>query len=169
MNIISLGSERMAMSFDDLEININQIYYNNLTFVIRLLTYDELVRINSIQTDDTLINLILEEDVFNLALIEIVGINEEVDLENMEAGIVSSVSGAIINSSNFYFTDIEGGMEKENIESNVFNQMQLIVAKNFNIQFKDILLMSIDELVRKFSLYQKTYPGEALSFDNQEE
>ena len=159
----------MAMSFDDLEININQIYYNNLTFVIRLLTYDELVRINSIQTDDTLINLILEEDVFNLALIEIVGINEEVDLENMEAGIVSSVSGAIINSSNFYFTDIEGGMEKENIESNVFNQMQLIVAKNFNIQFKDILLMSIDELVRKFSLYQKTYPGEALSFDNQEE
>jgi len=169
MNIISLGSERMAMSFDDLEININQIYYHNLTFVIRLLTYDELVRINSIQTDDTLINLILEEDVFNLALIEIVGINEEVDLENMEAGIVSSVSGAIINSSNFYFTDIEGGMEKENIESNVFNQMQLIVAKNFNIQFKDILLMSIDELVRKFSLYQKTYPGEALSFDNQEE
>ncbi|RLA65740.1 MAG: hypothetical protein DRQ78_04990 [Epsilonproteobacteria bacterium] len=169
MNIISLGSARMAMSFDDLEININQIYYNNLTFVIRLLTYDELVRINSIQTDDTLINLILEEDVFNLALIEIVGINEEVDLENMEAGIVSSVSGAIINSSNFYFTDIEGGMEKENIESNVFNQMQLIVAKNFNIQFKDILLMSIDELVRKFSLYQKTYPGEALSFDNQEE
>jgi len=168
MNIISLGSERMAMSFDDLGVNINQIYYNNLTFIIRLLTYDELVRINSINTNDSLINLILEEDVFNLCLIEIVGINEEADMENMEAGVVSSISGAIINSSNFYFTDVEGGMEKENEDSNVFNQMQLVVAKNFNIQFKDVLKMSIDELVRKFSLFQATYPNEALSFNKEE-
>ena len=168
MNIISLGSERMAMSFDDLEVNVNQVYYNNLTFIIRLLTYDELVRLNSIRTEDAFINLIIEEEVFLLVLEEIVGIEEEIDTENIEAGIISTISGAVINSSNFYFSDIEAGIEKEMQDSNVFNQMQLVVAKNFNIQFKDVLMMPIDELVRKFSLFQATFPSEALEFKSEE-
>ena len=157
------------MSFDLLEINLNGIYYNNLTFVIRLLTYDELSRINSIQTQDALINLVLEEDVFQLTLLEVVGIEDEIDLDSMEAGIVSTISGAVINCSNFYFQDVEAGVAKEMQESNIFNQMQLVVAKNFNIQFKDILVMPIDELVRKFALFQVTFPSEALDFNREEE
>jgi len=168
MNIISLGSERMAMSFDTLAIDINGYYYNNLTFIIRLLTYDELIRVNSIRADDAVINLIIEEDVFSICLIEIVGIEDEVNINVMEAGIISTISGAIISASNFYFSDVPAAIEKESSESTVFNQMQLVVAKNYNIHFKDVIDMPVDELVRKFSLFQSTFPNEALNFNREE-
>jgi len=168
MNIISLGSERMAMSFDTLEISINEVYYDNLTFIIRLLTYDELIRVNSIKTSDAVINLVIEEDIYELTLIEIVGIEEEVNINTMEAGVISTISGAIINSSNFYFSDVQAAIEKEASESSIFNQMQLVVAKNYNINFKDVINMPVDELVRKFSLFQATFPSEALAFNREE-
>ena len=169
MNLVSLGSEKMAISFNDLEITINDMLYRNLTFIVRLLTYDELSRVNMINTDNSLINIVIEEDIYNLAVEQVVGIDEEIDVESMEAGIVSTISGIILNSSNFYFNDPLASVDKESTGSTIFNQMQLVVAKNYNIQFKDILSMPIDELVRKFSLYQTTYPNEALSFSNNQD
>lgn len=159
----------MAISFNDLEITVNEIPYRNLTFIVRLLTYDELVRVNSINASDNLITLIIEEDIYSLVAEKIVGIDEEVDMDNLEAGVVSTIAGIVLNSSNFYFNEPLSAIDRESGESSIFNQMQLIVAKNFNIEFKDILKMPIDELVRKFSLFQNTFPNEALSFnDNQD-
>lgn len=169
MNIISLGSEKLALSFDELEININGVYYDNLTFIVRLLTYDELMRTNGIRTGDPSINLILEEEVFDIVLLEIIGIDDKIDKATIEAGVISTVTSAVINSSNFYISNIHAAIEKEEKESTVMNQIQLIVAKNFNIQFKDIINMPIDELVRKFALFQKTFPSEALEFKDKQE
>jgi len=170
MNIVSLGSERIAISFKDIEVNINNEYYNNITFIIRLLTYDELVRVTSLDTENSIINLIIEEDIFATSLISISGINTEmgIDIEGMEAGVISTIASAIINTSRFYLADIEASIEKEKRESTVFNQMQLVVAKNFNIQFKDVIKMPIDELVRKFALFQETFPNESLVFNKEE-
>ncbi|MDB4533404.1 hypothetical protein N9242_00930 [Vicingaceae bacterium] len=168
MGIISLGSERIAVSFDELSININGASYENITFIVRLLTYDELVRVNSINTDDPVVNLIIEEDIFNITLYDVVGLGKDIDINEIEAGVISTISSAIMNSSNFYFSDPQAAIVKEEKESTLFNQMQLIVAKNYNILFKDIIKMPIDELVRKFALFQTTFPDQALEMKKEE-
>lgn len=140
-----------------------------LTFIVRLLTYEELVKVNSISVDDVSISMLLEEDVFELVLHEIVGLSAHIDIDRIEAGIISTISGAVISASNFYFLDIHSGLKKAQTESTIFDQMQLVVAKNFNIEYKDVLLMPIDELARKFALFQATFPDQALSFDTNNE
>lgn len=166
MSIFSLSSEKMAMTFDnELAININGDSYTGLTFIVRLLTYEELLKVNSVAADNPLISVLLEDEIFDLVIQEVIGISDLLDTDIIEAGIISTISGAVISASNFYFKDAHAGIAKASQESTIFDQMQLVVAKNFNIEYKDVLLMPIDELARKFALFQATFPDQALTFD----
>lgn len=170
MSLFSLGSEKRAITFRDLAIDISGETYTGLTFIVRLLSYEELIKINSIKQEDPEIAFLLEEDVFELVLDHIVGLPLEsgIDIDYMEAGIISTISAGVMYASNFYFNNVHAGIQRGLTESTIFDQMQLVVAKNFNIQYKDVLLMPIDELARKFALFQTTFPDQALAFDNEQ-
>lgn len=166
MSLFSLSSEKMAMTFSsELAVNINGDSFVGLTFIVRLLTYEELLKVNAVNADNNFISLLLEDEIFELVLHEVIGISDPLDTDLIEAGIISTISGAVIAASNFYFMDVHAGIAKASQESTIFDQMQLVVAKNFNIEYKDILLMPIDELARKFALFQATFPDQALTFD----
>lgn len=166
MSIFSLSSEKVAMTFsEDIAVDISGDSYTGLTFIVRLLTYEELLKINSVAADNPFISILLEDEVFSLVVQEVIGISDLLDTDTIEAGIISTISGAVISASNFYFMDAHAGIAKASQESTIFDQMQLVVAKNFNIEHKDVLLMPIDELARKFALFQATFPDQALTFE----
>ena len=170
MQVLSLTDDRMAMTFHNRIININGANYKSLTFIVRLLTYEELIRINAIAVDDTYLTLLIEDDIFNTVVESVVGLEGiEIDIDTIDAGIVSTIAGAVTSSSNFYLHNVEQGIKDEAANSTVYDQMQLVVAKNYNIDFAEVRKIPLDVLVRKFGLHQVTFPQDSLTFEQDQQ
>lgn len=167
MGILSLSSNKVSMTFgDEIPISLYGHSYLGVTFILRLLTYEELLKVGALPTLSPGAAIELEDEVFSLVVDEALGLGPDIDLDNLEAGIVSSVAGAVLGASQFYFRDVKAGIEKGSGEYSVFDQMQLVVANNFNIPHQEVVAMPIDELARKFALFQATFPSQALEFND---
>jgi len=158
MNILSIKSHNFAINFKDIAITIGNEIYSNLTFIFRLMTIDELMRLNSLNTDNLMVKLEAEEEIFNLCLIDVIGLDKKIDLDKIESGIISTIAVVIVKRSTYYLLNTEEALQKEPEYLTIYDQMQLMVCKHFNMNFNEVVNLPIDDLIRKFALIQITFP-----------
>lgn len=165
MDIVSIGQNRYSISLPFVEIEVEDYILTDPVFIVRLLTYSEILNYLKYDKDiNPVSNLVVEEEIFLLCIDEIAGIDNlsSVDLTSIDAGIVSTVAGVIIEESISYVNDFEARLDSESQEVILFDQIELVVSKNFNIDYESIKKMSVNELFKKYATFCKTYPNEAL-------
>ncbi len=169
MNILSLGEDKMSISFPDIDISINGQVYSNLVFIVRLLTYDEVLRLLKFNTDNGLSNSLIEEDVFDLIFDKVLGIEETVDTEDIEAGIISTIVGAIQSKSLQHIYSTEALVAQYESELSGLDSIQAIVSRYFNTPYDEVRSYPVNKLLKRFALFKSTFPAEAAMISGEEE
>jgi hypothetical protein len=167
MNILSIKQGKVSMSLGDLNVSIGGVIYNNLVLIARLLTYDEVIRLDSFDSTNPLANALIEDDVFDLVFERILGFPDdvEIDKDEIEAGIISTVTYAIITRSIEHVTSADALLEQYESELNAIDTMQAVVSRYMCTPFQDIVDLPINELFKRFALVKKTYPHEITRTD----
>lgn len=164
MNLLSTGVNSWLVTIED------TTSYGTLAFIVRLLTYEEMVRVTGINISTTAIKISLEDDIYDLCVTRILGFEnvKDLDVNTIDAGVITSVSKCIYETSKRYYNNPEQLIEESLSESTLFDQMKLVVANGYNIDHRIVQDLPIDELMRKFALYQATFPQSALTFSDDE-
>lgn len=164
MNLLSTGVNSWLINLPDVS------YYGRLSLVVRLLTYEEMVRVVGIDITTSNIKISLEDDIFALCVQRVLGFEDLSDVRfgDLEAGLISTVAKCIYETSKRYYNNPEQLIEESLSESTLFDQMKLVVANGYNIDHRIVEGLPIDELMRKFALYQATFPQSALTFNDDE-
>jgi hypothetical protein len=170
MNIISMAQGKISIAFNTIDVEVNGVPYTNLMFIVRLLSYDELKRVDSFNTGSELANLIIEDEVFNLVFEEIVGLDEEIILDSLEAGIVSTIAGTVIEQSYFYVNNkLDKVLEKEESEISVIDQMQFLISHSYTMDFEKVRQLPINEIFKMYAVIKRTFPALELKVEDQNE
>lgn len=162
MNILSVGDGKVCISLSGLQTTIDNLIFDDLSIIARLLTYDEVLRLNSFTVSTDLGNLLVEEDVFSLTFERIVGLPDDIDLdiENMEAGIIATVSYAIITKSISHIVQAEQYIDNYVSEVTPIESMQMIVARYSSTSFDDVSKYPINKLFSQFAVIKTAFPHE---------
>lgn len=161
MNLVSIPSGKISISFPDTQITVNGVIYNNLVFIGRLLSGQEVARIESFSVYQELSNLLIEEDIFDMCIESVVGADEDIlasDIE--EAGIVSSISGAILSKSKEHFTSSESLLNSYYLQVQEYEQICAIVSRFLNISYEEIISMPVNDVFKRFAIVQNTFRSE---------
>lgn len=166
MSLLSIPRRQVSISLRN-GVNINGYIYNNITAIARLLTYEELLRLDSFQTSTDLANVVVEDDVFRLTFDRFLGFPDgmEVDYNSMEAGVVSTISYAIIAKSVAHVLNYEQHLMMYEAEGTAVDSMQLIVSRYTSTPFADVVKYPINILFAQFALIKKTFPNEIILGD----
>jgi hypothetical protein len=159
----------MSISFPDVDISIGGLQYSNLVFVIRLLTYDEVLRLLRFNTKSGLSDALIEEDVFDLVFDKILGIDEPIDIDDIEAGIVSTISGVVQAESLKHIYSTEALVSQYENELSGLDSIQAIVSRYFNTPYDEVRSYPVNKLLKRFALFKSTFPAEAALISGEKE
>jgi hypothetical protein len=161
MNILDIGEDRMSISFPDIDISINGIPYSRLIFIVRLLTYEECIKLHRFKSVEGLAGTLLEEDVFDLVFDKIVGIDDPINIDDIEAGIISTIVGAVQSKSLEHLYHSEALLQKYENEISAIEGMQAIISRYFNESLDSVRRYPLNKLLKRFALFRATFPQEA--------
>lgn len=159
MNLISIPSGKISVKLNQ-AVTINDVRYNELIAICRLLTLDEINRIDNLAINNLESQILVEEDIFNIAFECFVGIEEAFDLDGLEAGVISTISKAILDSSYSYIINIESQLQQIRGGIMLIDNMQAIIARYLNINFLEVIKLPINEVYRLFAICEATFPEE---------
>lgn len=171
MNIVSLEKGKVSISING-PITFNDNIYSNLVFIGRLLSLEELARVDSFSSESKEYNLVVEDNVFDLAVEGIVGFDDDIlsniNRDKLEAGIISTVSLAIIAKSYFYYRNAEKilGLLSEEVE--IVDSINAVVSRYTCTPYDEVRKLPINELMKRFAILQKTFPNEIRLQRNEE-
>jgi hypothetical protein len=170
-SIISIGEDKYLLNLRNVYVTINNTRYNGLTIIYRLLTYDELRVIDRLLPDEkdnrinsSAVSAETEEDIFRKCVYHIFGIDnhEEIDLDDIEAGIVSTVAGLILKTAYSHIQAIGQHIDNYSASITIFDQIKLIICRNYHISYSEVCKLSIDQLLKQYAVVATTYPSEAI-------
>lgn len=167
MNILSIKQGKISISLGDINTTINGVIYNNLVIIARLLSYDEVVRLDSFDSTNPLANALIEDDVFDLTFERILGLPDDVEInkDELEAGIISTITYAIIARSIEHVTAAERILGDYEKDLDAIETMQAMVSRYLSTPFDDVMKLPMNELFRRFALIKKTFPHEIVQTD----
>lgn len=177
-SLVTLGEDKYLCRLKDKTFNINNVLYPDLTIIFRLLTFDELKVVDKLLPDEkdkpdfsSSIKLELEEDIFRKCVYQIFGVSDikDIDLDTLEAGLISTVSGLILRRSYDHVQDFSGWLNKYIGSAQIYDQIKLYVSRYFNMTYKEVQELPIDILLKKYAVFHATFPNEALKLDGQQE
>lgn len=166
-------------------VTIGDAVYANASFVCRLLTINELMHIdrytgviNDIMhegkefdfEDDWFfierdaigeVKLVVEEEVFARCCIGVLGANVLIDIENIEAGVVSKIGQAILRRSLDLYINYDRYTEEfTNLKSRYFDIIKSLLCRYQNAKMEELDVMPIDQLLRRFAMLRAAFPKE---------
>lgn len=148
------------MPLTGLTATINNTIYKDPIVVGRLLTVDELKRITSFNLDNPVARLTVEDDILNEAFYSFLGITDQVDWDEVEAGIADTIINGLVLKSLAYANDPIGKVEETKAGINVLHQMQAIVSRFLSTPFSEVELLPINELFRRYTICLTTFSQE---------
>lgn len=162
MKILSIESGKISIAMGDIDVTIGGIIYKNLTFIARLLTYDELLRLESIAASSEYASILMEEDLFDTVIERILGFPEDqtINKDDMEAGIVSTISYAIMTKSLAHIVNAGAHTETYMDKVSVIDSMQVVVARYTSTPISEVVKYPINILFSRFAAIKKTFPYE---------
>lgn len=172
MKIISLGQNRYSIVLPQVEIDLENIRLREPVFIVRLLTISEtlnFLKFNS--AEDQLSNLMIEEEIFNLVVESIPGLDDigtSIKDLDIEAGIISTISGTVLSLSIDYIHSFKEKIEAHKEEVKILDQMELLICSNFNVPYSEVEKYSIDKVFTMYSTIARTIPGQELKLEEDE-
>lgn len=166
-SLISIGEDKYLCHLRNILITIGEREFNGLTVIFRLLTVDELKIADRLipSTADPVgnanaISLEVEEDIFNKCVYHIFGLESksEIDLDTVEAGVISTIAGLILRRSYEHIERFEYFLQAYVGSINMFDQLKLVIVRYYNISYKEVCALPIDELVKKYVVLRATFP-----------
>jgi hypothetical protein len=169
-NLLHSGRHGIIMPLLGISATINSVIYKEPIAIGRLLTVDELERINAFNLDNPTARIAIEDDILNNAFKSFLGIAENVDWEETEAGVIDTIINGIVLKSVSYSTDPVGKIEELKTRINVLHQMQAIVSRFLSTPFSEVEQLPINELFRRYTICLLTFPQEVkpISIGNNE-
>ncbi len=178
ISLTSIGEDKYLTHLKGITVEINKQLYDGLTIIFRLLTFAELKVIDRMipDTKDSAKNAgaisgDLEEDIFFKCVHHIFGIGDvgDIELDELEAGVISTVSGLILGKSYQHVTHVTEMIDRYKSSVSVIDSIQLMVCKHYNTSLEYISKLPIDELFKKYATIDSTLPGQGLKFTDPNE
>jgi hypothetical protein len=105
--------------------------------------------------------ILVEEEVFKRCFLGIVGIDDPVDMDTIEAGVVSLVGQAVLRRSLDLYVNFAQYLEVfENQKSSIFDLMKSLLCRYQNETIDSLDMMPIDKLLRRFAMIRAAFPKE---------
>ena len=164
MNLVSIETGKVSINING-PITISNNIYDSLTFIGRLLSIEELFRLDRFLTNSIEAESILEESIFDLCVEDIVGFNEKysqetIDKDAIEAGVITTVSYAILLKSQRYALGDKASMEEISASITVLDSMIMAVSRFSSTPYDEVKKLPINEVFRRFAIINKVFPGQ---------
>lgn len=159
-NIFNSGIHGVSIPLTGLEVTINGNVYKDPICIARLLTVDELERVNRFDTTSPKSRALIEEDIIENTFESFIGITSDVDWGDIEAGIITTIVDAIVLKSVEYASDIISSLEEFTCQINILHSIQAIVSRFTSTPFSDVEDLPISELLRRYAICIATFPEE---------
>lgn len=167
--IFNSGEHGVAITLSGLEVTINGNIYNEPICIARLLTIQELERLESFKSDTEISKAILDQELVNLVFVSFLGITDTVDWEEIEAGVITTIADAIKAKSMQIAFDVTGYINFSQQQLGVYHSIQAIVSRFLSTPFDVVEKLPINELLRRYAICQMTFPQEVQPITNAEE
>lgn len=166
-------------------VTIGDAVYANVQFVCRLLTINELMHIDRYTSvindimhegvefdfddewffierdaiDD--VKLAVEEEIFIRCCLGVLGASVQVDISNIEAGVVTKIGQAILRRSlDLYINYDKYTEEFTSLKQRYFDIIKSLLCRYQNAKMEELDIMPIDQLIRRFAMLRAAFPKE---------
>ena len=166
-------------------VTIGDAVYLNAQFVCRLLTINELMHIDRYTSvindimhegvefdfedewffierdaiDD--VKLAVEEEIFIRCFLGVLGVSVQVDISNIEAGVVTKIGQAILRRSlDLYINYDKYTEEFTSLKQRYFDIIKSLLCRYQNAKMEELDIMPIDQLIRRFAMLRAAFPRE---------
>lgn len=169
MNTIDYGIGNAIIPFNDIPIVINGVTYKNLVAVVKLLNPEQLLRLDKILTDDPIQKDLVDEDIVRTCLLDIIGVDGEVDLDNASAGFVQTISRAVYLQSISYILNSKEYHEELSSQVTLIETMSAVIARFLNIQYTEVITYPINIIYKYYAICRSAFPNEVSDIVDAEE
>lgn len=169
MNTINYASGNVIMSMGDVPILIDGVVYKNLTVVFRLLNTIELQRIDSMRMSDDYEKEVINEEIFRSCLIDILGIDKQVNLDESSAGFITTVGESIYLMSMDYILNAQQYSQDLIASVTIVETLAAIISKFMSISYLDVIEMPINKIYKLYAVCKKTFPTQVSEIMVEEE
>lgn len=184
MDVIGLKEHEFLIPVDT-QVTIGNAVYEKAMFICRLLTIQEIKHIdkwtgviNDIMHEGKELDLeddwffiargivdnqklVVEEEVFHRCFIGTVGIDTSVDMNTIEAGVISQIGQAILRRSLDLYISFADYVEKfQDQKQSYFDMMKSLLCRYQNETMENLDGMPIDKLLRRFAMLRAAFPKE---------
>lgn len=159
-NIFQCGNGGVAITLHGLQVTINRSVYNEPVCIARLLTIQELERLSSFSNETALENITIDEEIVKLTFISFLGITDSVNWDEIEAGVISTISQAIRLKSISMVSDPINAINEMRSKIGLYDSIQAIVARFTATPFDVVKELPINELLRRYAICIDTFPEE---------
>lgn len=176
-SLSSIGEDKYLINLPHISVELDTGELKGIAAIFRILTYDELRAIDRMlptaedpRPNAAAITADIEEDIFKKCMFRIFGIEsiEDIELDELEAGIISSLAGIILSKSYAHVENVQKFIADYSMAVNPIDQMKLMVCRFYSTPYDQVCEMSIDTLFRKYAVINATFPKEALQFNNED-
>lgn len=159
MNLVNIPDGMMSIPFST-GITIDGTIYEGLVFITRLLSYEELSRIYSLTPQNSIQDLLLEDDIFDIIYCGVVGFDGQLDKELLEGGVISTIVGATLNKSMDHIHNITSYLGVYEEQVSFVDSLKVVVCKGYSMSLSEVESLPINKLYKLFAAYKKTFPND---------
>ena len=163
IDIFTLKKDLIVISLSGVSIiskNGTTIYKNGYA-VCRLLSVDELKRLDTINNENAQVHDSVEYSVATTTLLDYIGINkDEIDYDASDAGLIPRIANAVIIKSLEILKDPLSRLAAYEQEISFTETISAIVSRYMNIPYTEVTGMPVNKVLRLFSICKKAFPTE---------
>lgn len=162
INVFDLKRDSIAINLGDITIiTKNGDIYKKMYALCRLLSIEEIRRVDTVNNGAPVVHDALEESILRECLIDFIGLDKEiVDWDKSDAGLIPRIANAVILKSISTITDPMSKVSIIENEISLIESMGAIVARFLNISYLEVVKLPINKLLRYFALCKRTFPKE---------
>ena len=159
MNIVGIPGSRVSIQLP-VSVTLDGFIFEDVKFICRPLSYEELNRIFGINTSGNLQDLTIEEEVFDLVCEGVVGLDGMPSKDDLEGGVISTIVSGIISYSMSYINNIEDAVAKEEASLSVIDSMMAVISRYGSISISEVEKMPINKVFKLFASFKIAFPQE---------
>lgn len=169
MNTIDYGIGNAIIPFNDVPIVINGVVYKNLVAVVKLLNPEQLLRLDRILTDDPVQKDLVDEDIVRTCLLDIIGVDGEVDLDTASAGFIQAIARAVYLQSISYIVNSKEYHQELTSTVTLVETMSAVISRFLNIPYTEVIEYPINRIYKYYAICRSAFPNEVSDIVDAEE
>ena len=169
MNTISYESGNAIIPFNEVPIRIGNRIYKNITAVVRLLSAPEIIRLDKMRMSNSYDEEVINDDIVKLCLIDIIGVEGEINLDETSAGFVTTLAKSIYLYSIDHVVNAASHVGEYMNGITILDNICAIVSKYLNISYLEVRNMPVNQVYQMFAVCRSTFPNDVNDIQEKEE